>query len=78
MKWILACLVGVCLLSPIDLHVSRADVIPGPVIPERKAQREKTATYPVYASAAGVVAVALSGSFVALRVIRKRNGKQPG
>ena len=79
MKWIFTCLVGVALSLSIGLRVAYADPLPpGPVVPERPAKlRHDTARVPIYAVSAGVVAVALTGSFVALRVIRKRNGKQP-
>lgn len=75
MKWIIACVVFSCLLAPVGSRVSYADMIPlRPTVPERKAQW-KTANIPVYAVAAGVVAVSLTGSLVALRVIRNRNDK---
>jgi hypothetical protein len=78
MKWITTCLVGICLLSPIGLRALYADEIPpGPRPPERKVQK-KTESIPIYSVAAGVVAVTMTGSLVALRVIRKRNGSQPG
>jgi hypothetical protein len=79
MKCFIACLVGLYLLSPVGLRVSRADMITAPDIPERKTPH-KTASVsilPVHAMAAGGVAVALTGSLVALRVIRKRHDKQP-
>jgi hypothetical protein len=77
MKWIFACLIGVCLWLSVDSRVSYADPLPpGPVIPERPARQQRdSASIPIYAVSAGIVAVALAGSFVALRVIRKRNGK---
>jgi hypothetical protein len=75
MKWIIACLVGICLLSPIGSQSLYADEIPlSPPTPERKVQK-RTVNIPVYAVAAGVVAVTMTGSLIALRVIRKRHGK---
>jgi hypothetical protein len=77
MKWIIASFVTLCLLSPLGTRSSRADEIPQfPPAPERKVQ-QKTASIPLYSVAAGVAAVAMTGSLVGLRVIRKRNGKLP-
>lgn len=79
MKSIIAFLVCVCLLSPFGLRASRADEIPpGPQPPERpkRTTQSRTESIPIYAISAGVVAVTLTGSLVALRVIRKRNDKQ--
>jgi hypothetical protein len=76
MKRIVMCLIGICLLSLVDSRVSRADMILGPQIPERTTQR-RTESIPLYAVSAGIVAVALTGSLIALRVIRKRNDKPP-
>ena len=78
MKWIFACLIGVCLWLSVGSRVSYADPLPpGPAIPQRPPgqRRDSTTSIPIYAVSAGVVAVALAGSFVALRVIRKRDGK---
>ncbi len=79
MKRILAWLVAMALLCSVGLQLARADMISGPVIPKRPESRQQVhrAAYPAYAIAAGVVAVALSGSLVALHVIRKRNGNGP-
>jgi hypothetical protein len=77
MKWIFACLIGTALLMSVGLRVAHADPLPpGPFPPERPArQQRESRSIPIYAVSAGIVAVALTGSFVALRVIRKRNGK---
>ena len=79
MKKILACLVGVCLLATVASRVAQADVVPpGPPIPERtKPTQRKTESIPFYTIAGGIGALAMTGSFIALRVIRKRNGKLP-
>jgi hypothetical protein len=79
MKRVFAWIVAVVLLCQLGLAVAYADVIPGPVIPKRPENKQPghRADYPAYAIAAGGVAVALSGSLVALRVIRKRNGNGP-
>jgi hypothetical protein len=77
MKRIITCLVGLCLLSPVGARTLRADEIPPvPPAPERKVQK-KTASIPLYSVAAGVAAVAMTGSLIGLRVIRKHNGKLP-
>jgi hypothetical protein len=80
MKWIFACIIGVTLLSSVGSRIACADPLPPgpPAIPEKPARlRHDTASIPLYAVSAGVVAVVLTGSFVALRVIRKRNDKLP-
>jgi hypothetical protein len=81
MKQIIACLVGICLLSPVELRVAHGDMIPGPQRPERPDKpvelQQTTRAIPLYAVAAGVAAVAMTGSLIALRVVRKRNDKQP-
>jgi hypothetical protein len=79
MKWIIAGFVGLCLLSPVGARSSYADEIPpGPPIPSPKSKvQRKTESIPLYSVAAGVAAVAMTGSLVGLRVIRKRNGKLP-
>jgi H+/gluconate symporter-like permease len=78
MRWIFACLIGVVLSLAVGSRVAHADPIPGPAVPDKPAKlRHDAATVPVYAVSAGAVAVILTGSFIALRVIRKRNEKQP-
>jgi hypothetical protein len=75
MKCILKILIAVCLLSPIGLENSHADVVPGPPAPERpdQVQKEQKISIPVYSIAAGGVAVSLLISLVALRIIRKKD-----
>jgi hypothetical protein len=79
MKWIIASFVGLCLLLPIGARNSYADEIPpGPPVPAPKGKvQKKTESIPLYSVAAGVAAVAMTGSLVGLRIIRKRNGKLP-
>ncbi|MEN6450460.1 MAG: hypothetical protein ABFC96_08215 [Thermoguttaceae bacterium] len=74
MKRVIACLVALLLLCLAGTKTARADMIPGPRVPERRtAWRIETTS--VYSVAAGVVAVALAGSLVALRMIRRRSAK---
>jgi hypothetical protein len=80
MKRLLGYIVAIVLLCLVGLQLSSADMIsPGPVIPKRpeSEQQAHRPTYPAYAIAAGGVAVTLTGSLIALRVIRKRNGNGP-
>ena len=79
MKRIVACLVLVGLLGRFGLPTAHADMISerGPHIPDpppRFPKETRSSRYPTYAIAAGVVAVALTGSLIALRAIRKRSG----
>jgi hypothetical protein len=77
MKRIFTCLIGAALLLSLASRVACADPIAPafPPTPKRPAgpQRDDRSV-PLYAVSAGVVAMALTGSFVALRIIRKRNG----
>ncbi len=76
MKRIIAGLLAVVLLSNVAPPAGRADLIPGPPIPERKMPRKpevREQTVPLYAVAAGLTAVALIASLVALRVIRRKS-----
>jgi hypothetical protein len=77
MKWLKIVLVLLGLFSSVGLRDSYADVIPGPAPPKRPAdlQNERKESTPLYPIASGVVAVALTISFFALRSIRKRNEK---
>jgi hypothetical protein len=82
MKWIIVCLIALSIFCQAGAEALRADIVtipppPTPSSPVRKTERpeSKVETFPAYSVAAGVVAVALSGSLVALRIIRKRNGK---
>jgi hypothetical protein len=78
MKRIVARVILGCLLCWVGSSIAQADLIPtGPQAPERpesvQAARSRNA-FPVYSVAAGVVAVALTGSLIALRRIRKNGG----
>ena len=77
MKLVLSCLIGIVLSLSAGSRVAHADPLPpGPAAPAKPAKlRHDTASVPIYAVSAGGVAVALAGSLVALRVIRKRNGE---
>jgi hypothetical protein len=77
MKWIKSSLLLLCLILPMGVQESHADMIPGPAVPEKpdRLQTEKKARVPIYAIASGVVAVTLTISLIALRNIRKRNVK---
>jgi hypothetical protein len=79
MKRVFAWVVTVALFCPFAIPSASGDMIPPyPRYPERPKEMQKhRPAYPAYAIGAGVVAVALSGSLVALRVIRKRNGNGP-
>jgi hypothetical protein len=80
MKRIAARIIAVCLLCMAGLPITSADMIsPVPNAPEPPKgvqQRRQADGYPAYAATAGVVAVALSGSLIALRKIRKRSSGQ--
>ena len=80
MKRIFAWVVAMALFCPFGLANAsgRCDsILPTyPQASRRRCSKHRVA-YPAYAIAAGVVAVALTGSLVALRVIRKRNGNGP-
>ena len=92
MRRIVAILLAAVCLSSAPLPAGRADPMPpGPRIPERKTPRKQEArqeTVPLYAVAAGLTAVALTASLIALRVIRRKSpssetpedigGKTPG
>lgn len=77
MKRTLARVVAVCLLCHVGPLIARGDMFPpGPLPPDPPewVQKERRSDrYPTYAIAAGVVAVALAGSLVALRTIRKNS-----
>jgi hypothetical protein len=75
MKWIRTCFIAVCLFFSLGVANLRADMVPGPAIPERpeKYQRQNQVGVPAYSIASGVVAVSLAVSLVALRTIRKRD-----
>jgi hypothetical protein len=79
MKRIVACIILVCLLCSVRVPIARGDMIPPvpgpPEIPQRLREERQADRYPIYAVAAGVVAVALTGSLIALRRIRKRSGR---
>ena len=79
MKRIFAWVVTIALFCPFGLPNASGDMIPPyPPIPKRPPEMQHhRAAYPAYGIAAGVVAVAMTGSLVALRVIRKRNGNGP-
>jgi hypothetical protein len=79
MKRVFAWVFAAGLFCQLGLATARADMISSPPIPKRPESRQQArrAAYPAYATGAGVVAVALSGSLVALRMIRKRNGNRP-
>jgi hypothetical protein len=73
MKRIFAALSAAVLLLPLGAGHARADMIPPyPPPPERPPEAQRH-DLPVVSIAAGVVAVALTGSLIALRLIRKRN-----
>jgi hypothetical protein len=77
MKWINAFILAIGMSSLFGVQVLHADMIPpGGPIPERRAEEAKPQrrSIPPYAIGAGIVAVALTGSLVALRWVRKRNG----
>jgi hypothetical protein len=71
MKWLIPCVVAVCLLAPQAVEVARADAIPArPVDPTE----DLTRGHPTLSAVAGgVVAIALTASWFALRNIRKRD-----
>ncbi len=76
MKKLLAGLLAVVLLSGVAPRISLADMVPGPSVPERKTPRKpefRVQTVPIYSVAAGVVAVALTGSLIVLARIRKKS-----
>ena len=79
MKSQIVFIAAVCLLFvfPFNLQTSRADMAPPSWGPNPSMQEPATTDtsvkVPVYSVAAGVVGVALTGSLVALRAIRKRN-----
>jgi len=79
MKRILAWVVAIVLFCPFGLPNASGDMIPSaPPIPKRPPEMQHhRAFYPTYAIAAGVVAITLTGSLVALHIIRKRNGDGP-
>jgi hypothetical protein len=79
MKWLMACVVGVCLVWPVGARIAYADAFtaPPPPNPTRDPRAYAEGQIPTYSIAAGVVAAALTGSFIALRMIRKRNGSLP-
>jgi hypothetical protein len=86
MKWIIALLVALVLLSPIGLPVLHADVIPDfPRVPVRSSDapavnRQRSSDAPAvnrhrvvtYTIAGSVVAVTATGSLAALYFLRKR------
>jgi hypothetical protein len=78
MKWLMACVVGVSLLWPIGVQVARADAIPTAPTTKNPTRepRGNALGVPAYSIAAGVVALTLTGSLVALRTIRKRNDRR--
>jgi hypothetical protein len=75
MRRIVACVILGCLLWWIGSSIAHADVIPPPPVAPERPESLQTAQWwngiPVYSVAAGVVAVALSASLIALRKIRK-------
>jgi hypothetical protein len=80
MKWLMAGVVVVTILYPIGVPMARADMIPsGPRVVENPTRPPNAYRQgvPAYSIAAGVVALTLTGSLVALRTIRKRNDKLP-
>jgi hypothetical protein len=78
-RFLAVCLVAFCLLGGVHVQPVRADAIApdvpsGPTMPP-ELHRPARPTVPLYSVGAGVVAVTLTGSLVAMRVIRKRNEK---
>ena len=75
MKRIVAALLAVVLLSSVAPPAGRADPMPLPPIPQRNApgMKVRKQTAPLYAVAAGLTAVALTASLIALRVIRRKS-----
>ena len=76
MKWIASCVVAISLLSPLDSARCFADAIPGPPVPTNPDNGFlKNSPLGVYEIAWGLVALTTAGSLVALRHIRKQNGR---
>jgi hypothetical protein len=72
------CVLSFCLSMPLGTSALLADVIPpGPPIPERTAPLQTHGGIPLLTIVGGIGLVSLSGSWIALRVIRKRNVKLP-
>jgi hypothetical protein len=78
MKRIVAWVIAACLLCGVGSSMAQADIPSSyPDVPERPASVQPgrpVSGVPLYSIAAGVVAVALSGSLIALRRIRKNGG----
>jgi hypothetical protein len=77
LRYFIAPLFVMGVLFLIESPLIYADLMPPPS-PERPAElRHKTppVTIPGYSIGAGIVGVTLTGSWIALRIIRKRNGK---
>jgi hypothetical protein len=81
MKRLFAWVVAVVLSCQLGLAAACADMVsPGPIIPKRPESRQQARrdpNHPPYAIAAWVVATTLTGSLVALRMIRKKDGNGP-
>ena len=78
MKWLMAFVIVLSLLCPCGAGVARADMIP-PDPPENPAREshDNRLGVPAYSIAAGVVALTLTGSLIAIRTIRKRDDDLP-
>jgi hypothetical protein len=75
MRQILACLLVLALLGPLASPPLHANGLPGDFVPVREKTMDRLLDeIPLYSVAAGVAAVAMTGSLVALRIIRKRDG----
>jgi hypothetical protein len=79
LQWLLACLVAFFLwfgvhVTPVCADVLGTSVRSGPSRPV-ELDRNPQPTVPLYSVGAGIVAMTLTSSFVAMRVIRKRNEK---
>lgn len=77
MRCIRKCLVAVCFLVLFGNHNLNADMVPGPAIPEKPAELQKApqSEIPAYSIGAGIVALSLLISLIALRTIREKNDK---
>jgi hypothetical protein len=79
MKKIVAFLLAAALLLSAVPGIVRADMmLPFPPVPERKTPQKvvtRRETVPLYSLAAGLTAMALTGSLIALQLIRWRNEK---
>jgi len=79
MRTLLAGILSLALLLGVGTPTTHADEIPPyPTAPERKTPREPQVRYggvPLYSVVAGILAVALTGSLIALRWIRLKSSE---